>query len=114
MGMSITGQKWVGTVSVLVLFTVAFLLRAVGADYGYFHGDERINEAAKVLTGQLVPEQHFYPPLINYLNAIGLAGLFGLGQPASRRAGLWDLAIWLRPAADGYGLVRRLLGAVAF
>ena len=80
MGMSITGQKWVGTVSVLVLFTVAFLLRAVGADYGYFHGDERINEAAKVLTGQLVPEQHFYPPLINYLNAIGLAGLFGLGQ----------------------------------
>ena len=79
--MSISGRKWVGTMSVLVLFTVAFLLRAVGADYGYFHGDERINEAAKVLTGQLVPEQHFYPPLINYLNAIGLAGLFGLGPP---------------------------------
>ena len=55
MGMSIAGRTRVGTVLVLVLFTVAFLLRAVGADYGYFHGDERINEAAKVLTGHFQP-----------------------------------------------------------
>ncbi|MEZ5675777.1 MAG: glycosyltransferase family 39 protein [Thalassovita sp.] len=65
---------------------LALLLRATGADYGYFHGDERINEAAKVLTGQLVPGQFFYPPFINYLNAVALAGLFPVGMVA----GWWD------------------------
>lgn len=65
-----------------LLFAVAFVVRFYAADYGYFHGDERINEAAKVLTGQLVPGQHFYPPFINYLNAVALAGLFGVGMLA--------------------------------
>lgn len=75
------GKKdvWAHTASVLLLFLIAFTLRALGVDYGYFHGDERINEAAKVLTGDIVPGQHFYPPLIHYLNAIGLAGLFATG-----------------------------------
>ena len=66
--------------AILGLFLLAFLLRAVGADYGYFHGDERINEAAKVLTGQLIPGQFFYPPFINYLNAVALAALFPVGK----------------------------------
>ncbi|MGR1581517.1 ArnT family glycosyltransferase [Thalassobius sp. S69A] len=65
-----------------LLFFVAFGVRFFAADYGYFHGDERINEAAKVLTGQLVPGQHFYPPFINYLNAVALAGLFAVGRVA--------------------------------
>ncbi|TNF23259.1 MAG: hypothetical protein EP318_00790 [Rhodobacteraceae bacterium] len=75
------GKKdvWAQGGAVLLLFLLAFALRALGADYGYFHGDERINEAAKVLTGDLVPGQHFYPPLIHYLNALGLAGLFATG-----------------------------------
>lgn len=51
------------------------------------HGDERINEAAKVLTGDLVPGQHCYPPPIHYLNALGLAGLFALGLPLEWRGG---------------------------
>lgn len=78
--MKLFGRHWSGTVTVVVLLALAFTLRAIGVDYGYFHGDERVNEAAKVLTGDLIPGQHFYPPLINYLNAIGLAGLFGIGM----------------------------------
>ena len=65
----------------LGLFLLAFALRALGADYGYFHGDERINDAAKVLAGQIVPGQHFYPPLITYLNGLAFGGLFALGLP---------------------------------
>ncbi|MEQ9695208.1 phospholipid carrier-dependent glycosyltransferase [Shimia sp. SDUM112013] len=65
-----------------VLFLLGFALRLVGLDWGYFHGDERINDAARVLTGQLVPGQHFYPPLFNYINAVALAGLFGFGMVA--------------------------------
>lgn len=72
-------QKTVIIVLNICLYLIALALRVSGADYGYFHGDERINDAAKVLTGQLVPGQHFYPPLINYLNAVAFAGLFAFG-----------------------------------
>ncbi len=72
--------------SCLALLLLAFALRALGADYGYFHGDERISDAAKVLTGDLVPGQHFYPPLINYVNGLAFGGLFVVGLPF----GWWD------------------------
>ncbi len=65
--------------TLVLLFLFGFTLRAVGADYGYFHGDEPIAAAARVLTGELVPGQHFYPPLVNYLHALGFAGLFVVG-----------------------------------
>jgi hypothetical protein len=61
------------------LFALAFSIRVIGVDYGYFHGDERVNDAAKVLTGQLVPTQHFYPPLINYLTAVAFGVLYAAG-----------------------------------
>ncbi|MGI3187469.1 ArnT family glycosyltransferase [Nioella aestuarii] len=64
---------------IVALFLTAFALRAVGADYGYFHGDEPINAAARVLSGELSPGQHFYPPLVNYLHAVGFAFLFLIG-----------------------------------
>lgn len=70
-----------------LLFVAAFAVRFFAADYGYFHGDERINEAAKVLAGQLVPGQHFYPPFINYLNAVALGLLFVVGKFAGWWAG---------------------------
>ncbi|QIZ80091.1 hypothetical protein [Thalassovita gelatinovora] len=70
----------------ILLFVAALLLRLVGVDYGYFHGDERVNDAAKVLTGQIVPGQHFYPPFFTYLNAVALAGLFVIGSIA----GWWE------------------------
>lgn len=70
----------------LVLFILAYLPRALGADSGYFFGDERINDAAKVLTGVVVPGQHFYPPLLNYINAIAFGLLFGVGL----LLGWWD------------------------
>ncbi|MDO6479415.1 phospholipid carrier-dependent glycosyltransferase [Shimia thalassica] len=65
-----------------LLFAVGFALRTVGLDWGYFHGDERINDAARVLTGDLVPGQHFYPPLFNYINGVAFAGLFLVGKVA--------------------------------
>lgn len=43
-----------------------------------------------MLTGDLVPGQHFYPPPIHDLNALGLAGRFALGLP---------LAWWGGPGA---------------
>jgi hypothetical protein len=70
----------------LALFAVALGLRLIGLDYGYFHGDERVNDAAKVLAGQLVPGQHFYPPFINYLNAVALVALF----PVGLLSGWWE------------------------
>lgn len=73
-----------------LLFVAAFAVRFFAADYGYFHGDERINEAAKVLAGQLVPGQHFYPPFINYLNAVALGLLFVVGKFAGWWAGTGD------------------------
>ncbi len=79
-------QKTAIIVLSLCLYLIALVLRASGADYGYFHGDERINDAAKVMTGQLVPGQHFYPPLINYLNAVAFAGLFTFGLGT----GMWS------------------------
>lgn len=68
-----------------LLFALALALRLIGLDYGYFHGDERVNEAAKVLTGQLVPDQHFYPPLLNYITAVLYGALYVVG----RGLGLW-------------------------
>ncbi|WP_323786433.1 hypothetical protein [Thalassovita sp.] len=76
----------------LLLFVAALALRLVGVDYGYFHGDERVNEAAKVLTGQIVPGQHFYPPFFNYLNAVAFGVLFVIG----RAADWWDGAAGFR------------------
>lgn len=64
----------------LWLFIIAIVVRAIGMHYGYWHGDERINDAAKVLTGQLVPGQHFYPPLLNYINAVFFGILFVIGR----------------------------------
>ncbi|UTW44889.1 phospholipid carrier-dependent glycosyltransferase [bacterium SCSIO 12696] len=64
----------------LFLFILAFALRLIGVNYGYWHGDERVNEAAKVLTGQLIPGQHFYPPLLNYINAVFLGILYAIGR----------------------------------
>ncbi len=67
----------------LLLFFGTWAIRVVGTDYGYFHGDERINSAAKAMAGQLIPEQHFYPPLVNYINAVGFSGLFVVGKVLS-------------------------------
>lgn len=77
---------------VTLLFLVALLVRIVGIHYGYWHGDERINSAAKVLAGQLVPGQHFYPPLFNYINAV----FFGLMYAVGRLVPFWHDAAGFR------------------
>lgn len=75
-----TIQKLPTWVVLLVLFILAVFARIIGIDHGYLLGDERINEAAKVLSGQLIPEQHFYPPLFNYINAVFFGLLYVVGR----------------------------------
>ncbi len=62
-----------------LLFVVAFGLRLVGIHWGGTHPDENFGASAKVLTGQLVPDFHYYPPLLDYVNACAYVGLFVLG-----------------------------------
>ena len=64
----------------LALFALGFLLRVMGVEWGTRHGDERINFAAKVLSGQLVPPTHYYPPLNGYLMAVSFGVMFVVGR----------------------------------
>lgn len=81
----------VGPAQVLIgLFLLSYVLRVLGIDWGMRHGDERINHAAKVLAGEFFPEQLYYPPLTNYLNAIVFAGMFVMGRLAGIFHGLQD------------------------
>ena len=68
-----------------LLFFLAWGLRVIGLDWGYLHGDERVNQAAKVLAGELIPDQHFYPPLMHYMAAV----LFGVLYVVGRGLDLW-------------------------
>lgn len=78
--MKLLGSRHAGWACLLVLFLSAFFLRVIGVDHGAVIADERINEAAKVLTGQLIPDQHFYPPLLNYMTAILYGAMFAIGK----------------------------------
>ena len=69
-----------------LLFFLAWGLRVIGLDWGYLHGDERVNQAAKALAGQLVPDQHFYPPLMHYMAAV----LYGCLYVVGRAVDLWS------------------------
>lgn len=64
----------------LFLFLAAIVVRVIGIDYGYIYPDERINYSAKVLSGQLVPDQHFYPPLLYYITAFAFSILYAFGR----------------------------------
>lgn len=78
----------------LLLFIVALLLRTTGMNWGDVHADENPSAAAKVLTGQLIPDVHYYPPLFNYLVAAAYAHLYALG----RVVGWWNSAESFRAA----------------
>jgi len=64
----------------ICLFLAALIVRVIGINYGYWFGDERINSAAKVLAGELVPGQHYYPPFLNYITAVFFVILYGIGR----------------------------------
>ncbi len=64
------------------LFLFAFFLRAVGAWWGATYGDERPGVPAKVLTGDLIPPDHYYTPLLYYVHAVAYAAMFVLGRIA--------------------------------
>jgi hypothetical protein len=68
-----------------LLFLFALVPRITGLLWGSTSGDENLSDSAKVLAGQLVPGQHFYPPLLNYVNAVAFVALFGIG----RLTGVW-------------------------
>lgn len=75
-------QEWANRTLpiVLILFLLAWGVRLVGVDAGYLFGDERINDAARAMTGQLIPGQHFYPPFLNYINAAAFGVLYAGGR----------------------------------
>lgn len=80
--MTKSGQKTAAIVICSGLFLLAYLFRATGADFGLINYDERINDSARFLTGELIPSQHFYPPFINYLIGVAFAGLYAFGLAA--------------------------------
>jgi hypothetical protein len=82
-------QKTTNLAICVVLFAVSYALRAIGADFGLINYDERINDSARFLTGDLIPSQHFYPPFINYVVGVALVGLYGFG---------WVVDMWSNTA----------------
>ena len=78
----------------VTLLMLAFGFRMIGIDWGGFHADEHPAAAAKVLTGQLVDEWAFYPPLLNYVTALLFSAYFVFGK----FAGLWHDTAGFRAA----------------
>jgi hypothetical protein len=71
-----------------LLFAVALLPRVAGVLWGGIHPDENVNASAKLLSGQWRPDEHYYPPLSNILNAGAFAVMFAVG----RLIGVWHSA----------------------
>ena len=94
------------------LFLLALAIRCIGLLWGGIHADEDIADPAKVLTGQLIPTSHYYPPLLNYLTAAGYVVLYAIGIPMR----LWRSTAEFRAAffdnPDPFLLVLRLVVAV--
>lgn len=101
------GAVWIP----LALFLVALVPRAVGLNWGYHHPDENITMAAKALSGQLVPHHHYYPPLLNYVDAVGFAILYAVGWllPAWRSVDDFRAQYYADPLP--FFLVARLIAA---
>ena len=70
----------------VLLFLFAFSLRYVGILWGGVHPDENFGAAAKVLSGKIIPDFHYYPPLLDYLCAAMYAFMFLLGH----LGGFWE------------------------
>lgn len=64
----------------LGLFVFALLLRLGGIMWGWAHPDENFSLSARVLAGEIVPLSFFYPPLLNYINAIAYGILYVCGR----------------------------------
>jgi 4-amino-4-deoxy-L-arabinose transferase-like glycosyltransferase len=86
--------RWQLAAIIVGLFLFAFVLRVIGIDWGGAHDDENPAAAAKVLTGQLTADQQYYPPLLNYLTAVG----YGILYVAGRAFGWWDSSAGFREA----------------
>lgn len=90
----VRSTRWQLAAIIVGLFLFAFTLRATGVDWGGAHDDENPAAAAKVLAGQLTADQQYYPPLLNYLTAIG----YGFLYIAGRALGWWDSSAAFREA----------------
>jgi hypothetical protein len=69
-----------GWAGMALLLALGLGVRAFGLLWGGVHPDENIGQSAKVLAGQIVPDYHFYPPLLNYLNGAAFAVMYALGR----------------------------------
>lgn len=74
----------------LAVVLVAFVPRAFAADWGGRHPDERVSEAARVLSGNLQPLDHFYPQLLHHTNAVAIGIKLFLGLLTGAYSGIVD------------------------
>lgn len=74
----------------MALLLIGWLLRLVGVAGVSAVLDEHINQAVRLLSGDLVPRSHYYPQLTNYLNAAACGALFILGRLFGFFSGLGD------------------------
>ncbi|MGQ0457651.1 MAG: phospholipid carrier-dependent glycosyltransferase [Hyphomicrobium sp.] len=74
----------------LTLFAGALFVRLVGVDWQGRHPDEDVSGPAKILSGELTPTQHYYPPLLTYLVAVAFVALYAMGRVAGWWASLGD------------------------
>ena len=97
-----------------LLFFVAWGLRVIGLDWGYLHGDERVNQAAKVLAGELIPDQHFYPPLMHYMAAVLYGVLYVVGRGLDMWSGTQEFrAHYFNDPTIFYLTARAMTGAIS-
>ena len=100
-----------------LVLTLAIVVRLTGLLWGGIYFDEAFGRGAKILSGQFMPDQFWYPPLLDYLNAVAYAALYGLG----RVLGVWSDTAAFRnqyfenrtPFILTARLVTALLGALA-
>src|SRR5579863_10290952 len=106
------GPVRIGLWWLIGLLLLALAIRCIGLLWGAIGADENISDPAKVLTGQLIPTSHYYPPLLNYLTAAGYVVLYAIGIPLR----LWRNTAEFRAAyfddPNPFLLVLRLVVAV--
>jgi 4-amino-4-deoxy-L-arabinose transferase-like glycosyltransferase len=72
-------------VCLIVIFLIAVAVRGTGIVGIPPQGDEKWSVAIRVLNGQIIPDDHYYPPLLHYLNAGSFAAMYAIG----RLLGIW-------------------------
>jgi hypothetical protein len=100
-----------------ILFGAALIFRMTGMMFGGVHPDENFGLSVRVLAGEVSPYSHFYPPLLNYLNAAAYTGMYLIGRMTGFWQGTEDFRLqWFENPLPFYfagRMVTALFGAMA-